>query len=195
MKWIDKKEYYENIARDVTPASTLMVKEGVFWTIVAYIQSAATLGIKKPHAILSDSAAALGPIQAFPRSFGILYPEEIVHEARHTLQMEICGWVIPVLGWFFGRKVRAWCGLPLFLILNLLPLPILVNYGRFRLELDAESTAWRVGLKDGWLTPKEIKARAALFGRSMFMLDYFFAWPWAKGTAARKADKIINEGI
>ena len=193
MSWIRHKEHYEEIAHSVTPTVTLMEKTGLFWTIVAWTISIISLGFRKPKDVLNDSAMAFGTVQAFPSSWGIIAPEEIVHEARHTWQMEKCGWAIPVLGWFFGARVRAWVGLPIFLFLSLVPFFVLVNYGRFRIELDAESLAWKRALHAGWLTPKEVRNRAKYFAEAMFRIEYFFAWPWAKKRSLALAEKIIKE--
>jgi len=192
MSWTAKRETYEAVARSITPSVILVEKRGVAWVILAWVRCIFSFGLSKPKEWLEDTANALGPIQAYPSAWGVLDREVVVHESIHTLQCERCGWAVPILGWFFGRKVRAWVGFPVFLITNLLPLPSGLAYCKYRWELEAESRAWERALDEGWMGPKEVWRRAELFSVAMWSVGYLWAWPFAKRAAKARAAAIIK---
>jgi hypothetical protein len=84
MSWLSNKDSYETMAREHWPEVTL--HEGS----------------------LFGRAFALGPRQYHPAG-NSLQGDDLAHEAGHNKTYEALGWLVPIAGWFFGKRVRAWC--------------------------------------------------------------------------------------
>ncbi len=97
---------------------------------------------------------------------------------------------------FFSRTVRAVAGLPFFAVVYLLlPLPLGLAAGRFYLELDADRAAWRLALREGWMTNGEVLVEAGRRAESLSRGIYLFAWPrsWASRRYDRLARELVHE--
>lgn len=196
--WVINRYRYERIAREIEPAAKLSTKDSLLWKTVAVILHGITFGGFPYRRFLTEFATTFGPIQAYPREFETLSTRLLVHECRHTTQAVWLGWAFPILGWFFGRRVRAFAGLPFLFVLYLFPGPLLpVGFclGRWLFELDADRTAWRWMLKNGY-APELVKLRAEEFGGDVCGKSYVFAWLKVLGGVSvfkRSAAKVIAD--
>lgn len=194
--WVTERFRYRRAATAVEPAATLTSKDGLAWRVLWWLGAVLTLGVLPAllplRRFLEDFATAVGPWVGIPRRWPSVTPRLLRHECRHATQFTWFGWLTPVLGWCFGRRVRAAAGvLPLGVAYALLPLPIGLALGRYWLEADAEVAAWRGGLADGTLPPADVRARATEFGRLLAGPSYGFAWPWAVRCLRRRAEREV----
>jgi hypothetical protein len=185
------------MAREISDVIQLTTKDGWFWRAAAWGLFLLSFGRVKRRHFLEDFASTLGPLQAYPKQWERISPVLIAHEGRHVQQYLFAGWFVPVVGWL-GRRVRVWAGLlPTALIYALFPLPVFLAWGRFRLELDAESYGWKRGLKQGWMTADEVRSRARRCARLVSSWAYLKAWPrrWTMRAFERRAEQIIGETV
>jgi len=192
--WVECRDEYEDFAEDYFPAKILPNDAG--WIkVVAWIKCIVTFGVCKPQDFLDRFAFTLGPNQYFPGSMNYLAERTIVHECRHSWQYSLFGWAVPIAGWFFGKRVRAWCGVPFFLFFYfILFLPLGLAYFRWILEADADYSecSWMIQNK---YTKEEVMDEARGFGHLVCGSDYGWAWPsWLGGTRKfiKNAEKIIE---
>ena len=194
LSWTESKTEYRDWLRQHCPVVYLVTKQGRFWSLVAMGMACLSLGKLSRLRFLEDFATTLGPIQAYPARWSSLSRRLLVHEARHTQQFLFAGWFVPVLGWL-GAPIRVWAGvLPMAIVYGFFPLPMFFAWGRFRLELDAEACAWRVGLAEGWLTAAEVRQRAEDFGRTVASWAYLRSWPqrWSVASFRKRAEFEIR---
>jgi hypothetical protein len=183
MSWIEHKEKYEAIVEEIEPASVLITKDHVFWKILWWTATIATLGLfalgMKKKVFLEEYATTLFPIQGYPSSFEALSTRLLVHECRHTTHCVYLGYLIPILGWIpgkVGRHIRAWCGAPFYAGLYLLfILPSVFAAGRWLFELDCDRVAYKWQIGHGYKVG-EILNRAKKFGGKVCSGRYFWAW-------------------
>ncbi len=193
--WTEKRDDYLAIAREVNDVVTLTTKDGWFWRAVASALFVVSFGQFSRERFLNEFASTLGPIQAYPASWTGLSKMLVVHEARHTRQFLFAGWFVPIIGWL-GKRVRVWVGLlPMALVYGLFPLPIFFAWGRFRLELDADSYSWRVALRRGWKSPDQVRSQANWFAKQISSWAYLRTWPtsWTIQAFERRAEEVIRE--
>lgn len=89
------------------------------------------------------------------------------HEGAHVRQHR-----------WLGLGLHPWLGLPLmFVFYGLLFLPIGIAYFRYRMELHAEESAWKVHLREGTYTETEVAERAQEFGATVASWAYLRPWP------------------
>jgi len=193
--WTTRWQEYQDLACQITPGVRLTTKDGWFWRCLAWALCLASLGRIKRDRFLKEYATTLGPLQAYPRHWPQIPLDLLAHETRHTRQFLVAGWFVPIAGWL-GQSVRAWVGLlPMTIVYVMFPVPALLAWGRFRLELDAESFAWKLGLERGWLSPNEVRRRAPLAAQQIASWMYLKAWPnkWAAKSYAHRAEQIITD--
>lgn len=198
MSWTNDKERYQQIANEADPAVILVTKDSPLWFVLWLAGLVLTLGllaIKMGWKTFRDEfATTIGPIQGYPRPWGSLSERLIVHEGRHTTQAVFFGWFVPVLGWFFGRTVRAFVGLiPMGAVYLLLPVPILGAFGRFYLELDADRASWKWMLKHG-ASSEHVLARAIRFGAKVCGGEYLWALIGGQRLFEKAAKRVIAKG-
>lgn len=197
MTWTNEQAHYQAIATSIDPAAIVMTKDHPFWAASWWALVIVTLGVfalaMSKQRYLEQFATTLGPAEAFPRRWSSLDPGVIAHESAHVKQFVFCGWFVPILGWFLGRRWRAIAGfLPMLLVYGLLPFPIGLAYGRFRLELEADKAEWRYLLHSG-ATTLVVRDRAEARARSLSSGDY--AWSWPRAWALRAYDKAASAVI
>jgi hypothetical protein len=130
------------------------------------------------RSFLTGWATTFGPIMGYPRSLLRLSWRLIVHECEHSAQCEMLGWFIPIVGWFFGRRVRTWIGFPLFALLWACGgLPVLFCPGRFFLERGADRVSWRWMLQNG-SSPDEVRSRGMIFAGKVCGRQYGWSMPF-----------------
>lgn len=198
MTWVLEKHRYQKLATAAEPTVTITTKDSKFWVALWVFLVTITLGLyaigMRLGRFLKEFATTVGPVQGYPREWPRLSERTIVHECRHTSDIVFLGWFIPILGWI-TRKMRAWVGLvPAGLIYGVLPFPILLCYGRYKMELRADEESYRWMLKNGF-GAEEVKARAASFAETVGSGAYF--WPWPKPLVRRgfkaAAERVIRE--
>ena len=191
--WTDRRVEYQQLADEIAGHAVLITKDGPFWRIVSWCLWLLSFGKMSRSRFLEEFATTLGPIQAYPRQWPKLSRALIIHEARHTQQCQFAGWFVPVVGWF-GSGLRVWVGLlPMAIAYGIFPLPVLLAWGRFRLELDADATSWKECLRRGWATPAEVRERATQFANTVASWAYLRPWPrtWTVNAFSRKAAQVI----
>lgn len=175
--WVIHKFKYQKIASSIESAATLSTKDSLLWKVVAAVVMVCTFGGISRRKFLEEYATTFGPLQAYPRYWPSLSTRLLVHECRHTTQCLWFGYAVPIAGWFFGRRVRAWCGLPLYgIVYLLLFLPLGFAYFRYLFERDADRVAYRWALEEGY-TPKWVTERARSFGLRVCGGNYGWSWP------------------
>jgi len=167
VSWVDRRDEYQALARRFDPACRLVVKEGWFWTALAYLLMVITFGGVRAGDFLNNYATTIGPIQAYPRAWPTLDTRLLVHEARHVRQARVCGlWIHP------------WVGLPIYALLYLvLPIPLGLAWFRFWFELDADRASWRWALAEGGWAPEQVRLRAQSFALKVSSGSYGWAMP------------------
>lgn len=193
--WTLSRFRYERIARSVSPAIRLTTKDAWPWRVIAWALFLVTLGRLKRARFLEDFATTIGPIQAYPRAWPTLRDRTVVHEGAHTLQFLAAAWFVPVLGWLrWWPTWTAFVGvLPMAVAYLLFPVPLLLAWGRYRLELAADARSWAWALEAGALDPAGVRQRARAFAETVSSWAYGRAWPraWALRGFARRAEAVI----
>lgn len=191
--WVSRRKRYDVLAAGISPVIRLTTKDAWIWRVIAWALFLVSFGRMKRGRFLYNFATTLGPIQAYPRRWEGIRERTIVHEGGHTLQFLLAGWFVPVLGWL-GRRVRVWAGLlPMGVVYGFFPLPMVLAWGRYRLELAADAYSWVWALESGDLTPSEVRKRARAFAELVSSWAYLRAWPrkWAVRGFERRAEKVI----
>lgn len=191
--WTDHHGTHETVARSFEPAARLYTKDGWIWRPIAAVVWALRFGRRPYRDFLDNYATTFGPIQAYPRSFKRLSDRLLRHECRHTTQSVALGWFVPVAGWFFGRRVRAWAGLlPMAVLYGLVFFPFGLAYGRYWLERDADRAMYRWALSKGY-SAQWVRDRAQEFAGDVCGAAY--AWSWPSGWGIRGFLRVANDEI
>lgn len=181
MSWIFELKKYEELAHSVEPAATLLTRDNWFIKTLWWLLAVFTFGIyakKVPlQSWIDDFALAIGPFQFYSVKLQALCPRRVVHECRHTTQDAFLGWFFPILGWFFGRRVRAVAGIPFKLVIYVfLFFPVMLAYPRYWFELDAHRASWKWMLGNGY-TRDEVSVAAESQAESVLGSSYVYPWP------------------
>jgi len=134
-----------------------------------------------PTRWLKNRAVTVGSLIFIPESWPEAYAREVIpHECRHVWQYRRLG-----LG-------LAWLGVIPFLLCYLLPLPLGLAWGRFKLELDAEAWSWGCVFEPGRREAIGVRARA--FAEALSSWRYGWAWPrkWVEKAFAREVDRATS---
>lgn len=181
--WVDERARYEAIARRVEPAVRLTTKDSWFWKALAVLVHGVTFGGTTRREFLDRYGTTIGPVVATPRSWSQLREGYLIHEATHARDMRLAG-----LG------IHPWAGLLFYGLAYLLVfLPLGFAWARYRLELRADTAAWRHELRSGLRTPEQVRKRAKYRGDSLYGGAYGYAWLWARGGYRRRAEAVIKE--
>lgn len=144
-------------------------------------------------------AATIGPVQGHPEKYVDGTPVmglncgTVVHEGNHSKWYQILGWLFFPIAWI-NRSFRAWLGcIPFWLIYFILPFPVYLCYGRYRLELNADREKWRL-LKVSGAPPEQIMQEAMIFAACVAGRQYFYPWPrfWVMWGFKRAAKRVID---
>lgn len=185
MSWTEKRDRYQSLARTIDPSVIITTKDHWFWSALAWALCIITLGLgMRPRRFLEDFATTIGPVQAYPRQWKNLREAIIVHESQHTRQARL-----------FGLGIHPWVGLlPMAVTYLLLPIPVLLSYFRYRLELDADRASWTHLLRTGQADGQQIYRRAERFSHTVSSGAYGWAWPkgWARKGFREQAQKTIT---
>lgn len=185
MSWTDEAERYRRLARGVDPAVRLTTKDGWVWRAIAWVLYLITFSAFKRERFLTQFATTLGPVQAYPRGYLRIYEGTIEHEGRHTRQARA-----------FGLWIHPWVGLPFMAVAYLLlPFPVYLAWGRYRLELDAVTFSWERGLRARRTSVGDVMEDAARWGDLISSAAYFWAWPrrLARWGFRRRAEHVTAE--
>jgi len=170
--WVDDRDHLESFAKSFDPSARLAVKRSWLWV-----------------GGLKTNATTLGRTVYIPEDWSVGAVVRVIpHEVRgHVKQFRYCGLGIhPTLGIFPGMLLLYVWGL-LF--------PILFAWGRYRLELHAETWSWRYHLQQGAYNAEEVRKRAERFAKIVASWAYVKAWPerWAVWGFKRRAEKVIRQ--
>jgi hypothetical protein len=198
MSWTNDRERYEAIAKEIEPAARLVTKDHWLWSALWWAGAILTFGLlalgMNRRRFLDEYATTIGPIQGYPKAWSRLSRRLFVHECRHTTHCVWLGWLVPIAGWFFGRHVRAWCGLPIYGVLYLALLPAVLSL-RFWIELDCDRTSWKWMLRNGY-SATQVMDRARVFGATVCSGRYFWPWLfWGRKIFERTARRIVNKTV
>jgi hypothetical protein len=171
VSWTLKRTEYERIVEEIEPASVLTTKDHWIFKVIA------TLIFWMPNKRwLEEFATTFFPIQAYPSQFPSLSTRLLVHECRHTTHCVWLGYLVPILGWFFGRHVRAWCGAPFYIVLYAFTLfPIGIAVTRWLIEFDCDYTSWKWQVRTKYKVYR-ITPRAKEFGAKVCGWPYLISW-------------------
>jgi hypothetical protein len=184
--WMEHKDKLTNIARQIEPHVILASKNAWPFQVSATFLWLLSFGKFDKTLFFKEWATTLGPYIGMPECWDYQSAQEVViHESRHARQARWCG-----LG------ISPWLGFPImFLIYALIFFPVLLAWGRYRLELDADAYSWRYFLDRKMWIPSEIRKEAIKRAELIASVGYFWAIPykWALWGYQRKAEKIIAE--
>lgn len=198
MSWTVERFRYQKIATSIEPAAVVVTKDSWLWTALYVLGLILTLGLLRlafsRRRFLEDLAVTVGPWQGYWRGLRELRNELVAHESGHTTQTTWFGWLFFPIAWI-NRKLRSVLGLPGFAIAYFLLLPVGFAFGRFYLELDADRRAWRLGLKEGWMSTGEVLVNAGIRAELLSSRTYFYTWPksWSAKAYEKMAREIIYE--
>lgn len=183
--WLDRREEYQKLASSIDPAARLCVKEESWIMIVAsWALFLITFGKFKRETFMQGFGTTLGPWEYYSRTMTTLARRFIAHESYHVRQFRKLGlWIHPI------------AGIPAnILVYGLLPLPVFLAYGRYKIEMNAERFALKYMLEDG-ATPQQVIDRAVRFAEMITSYRYLWCWPrsWAVKDAKKMALKVIAE--
>jgi len=183
MSWTFDHDRLERIAKLWDGSIRLTTKDGWFWQAIAWLLFLISFGSLKRDRFLDRAATTIGPIHAYPRSWGANSVEDLLpHECQHTKQ---CRW--------FGLGIHPWIGLPfMFIAYCLLPLPIGLAWVRYRLELNAEASSWDYKLRTHQCQPFKVRDNARALASNLWGSLYIYAWPLAMWGCKRKAELVIK---
>lgn len=201
MSWADNREYYGKRLAEVEPDVILTDKDHWFWAAAWWVLVICTFGLfalgMSRKRFLEQYTTTLALVMAVPRQYFGINLRLATHElAGHGAQFIFAGWFAPIVGWFFGRRVRAFAGLlPMALVYGLLPLPAGLCYGRYRLELEADIVSWRWALQSGYWGPLGILNHAFTRIDKVSGGAYFWPWPkpWVRKGYLAAAKRVIKE--
>lgn len=169
--WWHSRHYLIVYAKTFDKAATLVPKQSRVWGFTeALLTYATTIGRKVyiPYEWTKDQAASV-----------------ISHEVLgHVKQFRFCA---------FGRNPTFGI-LPMAVIYFFVFFPVLLAWGRYRLELHAFTVDSIYKLEQGMKTPKQILEHADRFANNISGKPYVYAIPrkWAKWGFRRRARKIIQ---
>lgn len=196
----------QTLAAEQDAAAIIVSKSHWLWTALWVGFILITLGLgaigMSRRRFIEEFATTIGPWVGIPEGWlrtDSASPSVIVHESGgHVKQFAFAGWFIPIIGWFFGRKVRAAAGaLPMLLVYGVVVFPIGLAICRLLLEIDAEKAAWRWELKQG-ASAEGVLLRARDFGETVCGPAYLWSWPRFLGGVAlfeRAARGVIKEAL
>jgi hypothetical protein len=171
------RSYWQTYAKSLYPRAILVYKSDYKWLFVAIGWLLFFWSGKRRHAFIYDYAQTIGPVQFYGDRDNLSYGF-VAHECRHSTQSEFLGWFVPVLGWIHPG-IRVWVGLlPMFILYCLLPLPVVLAYFRYRLELDADIAGWRQARIHG-VPSSSIVANAQARAEKVASWAYLRSWPYS----------------
>lgn len=200
MSWTEWQGYHEAQLKNLDADAKLLTKDHWLWTVLWWFLNIATCGLFafaiRKEDFLERYVTTLGLYIFVPRQYPEILDSLLAHEIwGHGRQYTFAGWFVPILGWFFGRRVRALVGmLPMLLVYLLLPFPVFICYGRYRLELDADIVEWGMMKFNGCLAEnirKHARMRANLISGSA----YLWSWPrhWVLAEYTKAVEKVLAE--
>lgn len=194
--WLDDRVTYQKLAESIEPVAVVQTKDSWVWIalwVLGVVLSLGVFALGMPlRRFLEDFATTIVTRQGYARTWPKLSRALVAHESRHTTHAVWLGWWAFPITWI-SRRLRAWFGgLPYAVLYFVLPIPMGLAAGRFYLELDADRAAWRRGLREGWMSPEEVLARADRRGETLASGAYGWAWPGplARRSYRRAARKI-----
>lgn len=183
--WIGRIDFYQSLIIKIEPSAIVVTKDHWFWSALWWLGNILTFFTLQfflsKKTFLEDKATSIGPFHGYPRQWEKLSKKLIMHEGRHSWHCVLLGWSIPILGWFFGRRVRAIAGvLPYAIIYFFIIFPIGLAVGRLLIEADAERVTYIYMAKNRY-NDKEIYDRAYDQSKKVCGPHYFYSFPHCIG--------------
>jgi hypothetical protein len=171
--WWHDREELGVFARTFDRSTKLKLKQSKCWGITPALKTFAT---------------TIGHVVYIPAEWSTEAVRRVIpHEvAGHVKQFRYAGLGIhPSVGVFPG----------MFIAYLLVFFPVLLAWGRYRLELHADTKSWEYHLRQKVCGPSEIRARADHFASTISGPAYAWCWPkpWALWGFRRRAEKVITK--
>jgi len=183
--WTEDKDRLEDLAHSIDKSIRLCTKDNFVSKAIAWLLFLITFGRFKRIRFLQDFATTLGNYHFYPERWYARNVERVlIHEARHTKQFR-----------WMGAGIHPLLGLPLAAVVYLLlPLPVLLAFGRFYMELDADKSAWK-HMKNIGATDIAIIGHATRRAASLSSASYVWALPksWTEKRYIAAAQGICDE--
>jgi hypothetical protein len=185
MSWLEDRVFLESQAQLHNRHIRLHTKDNLFSEVCAWILLIASFDQLKREKYLKKAATCFGNHHFYPKEWSTARVLRVLpHEGRHTDQLQ-----------FLGFYIHPLAGLPIAAIVYGFPfLPLPIAAGRFFMELDADTAAFRDLL---WITenPALIRRIAQYRADSLASAMYLWAIPRriSRWLYRRMAQKVINE--
>jgi hypothetical protein len=171
--WWHHKEELEKLAKTFDKSAKLALKQGGVW---------------KLSSAMTTYATTIGRTVYIPADWTREKVIDVLpHECLgHIKQFRYCGLGIhPTLGIFPGM---------FFIYVWGIIFPIFLAWGRYRMELHAETKAWEYKLENNLLGPVALRIRAVRFAKAVGGKPYVYSVPkrWATWGFKKRAEKVIN---
>jgi hypothetical protein len=160
------------MAKMFDASAKLRPKRSSLWNIGFLKRAATTLG-----------STVYIPDDWTPMKVAVVIPHEV---AGHVKQFRYAGLGIhPNLGIFPG----------MFIVYLFLIFPVFLSWGRYRMELHADSKSWYHHLRGEYRTPEGIRSRAKRFANFVSGPQYLYSLPrfWVRWGFERRAEKVIQQ--
>lgn len=185
MSWLQDRERLQVDAEKFDKSIKLVTKDNFVSRAIAWLLFVLSFGKFKRERFLVNFATTLGNYIFIPKEWSVRSVEILMpHEARHVKQFR-----------WLGLCIHPLVGLPLAaVVFLLLPLPFLLAFGRFYMELDADVAKWKYLIKSNIWGPENIRLHAARRGKSVASVNYFWTLPetWAVKLYKKRAEKVIQ---
>lgn len=185
LSWADTdKVYYILKAKSMVPYAVLVTKDGWFWNAIAWFLYLVSFTTFKRKRFLEDFATTFGCFVGCSSTWRSIPTPLLAHEVLgHVRQFHFAGYFIPILGWFFGSKIRAICGIPLMGLGYILLFPFKLAFGRFFLEAHADYCSYvymltpSIPKDEGNWSCFDVKERALRFADTLSSGAYLWTLP------------------
>lgn len=186
MSWVDNKKAIQEAAESFDPAIKVLTKDNWFSATLAWLLFLVSFGRIKKEIFLENYATTICNYHFYPAHWGYANVLSLLsHEARHTQQFR-----------FFGFGLHPLVGLPIGAFVYLLfPLPILLCWGRFYSELDADRYSYRFKIRRLRYMARDIRRLAEHKAGLVSGSAYLYSWPksWTLKAYQKMAEEVIDE--
>ena len=196
MSWLQYRDEYQKLARTIEPSAIVVSKGHAVWAVAWAIGVVLTLGIAAFIIPLNKSwrrrSTTIGPAQGHPEERNNVDYDTIIHEGEHSRQYQILGWLFFPIAWI-NRSFRAWLGcIPFWILYFVIPFPVFICYGRYRLELGAAAA------ETGWMLRNNTSLDYVKHSMKQFaghVAGKQYGWCWPKPWVLRGFDRMVKKEI
>jgi hypothetical protein len=186
--WTQYHQELQTYAQNLDPSIRLYTKNHwthkiFYWTIMILSLSLAKSWL---DTYMKRFGTTLAHGQFYPESFTYAQVRSLIpHESGHTREFRI-----------FGLGLHPLLGLPGMAIKYLLlPLPVLLAFGRAHSEIFAEKYSWSVQTRETDISPNWIRWKAEYLANSVSGPMYLWSIPrsWCVKWYLKEAERFLNE--